>query len=226
MRAPNRQRAVAAIALLAGSFLVLHGVNRLTVDVWLLRIGEQTLWTWVNTTLFTASALSAFGFMALQRPGARWPWGAVGGLMLLLSADEVATVHERLEAEAGSQFSFFVLQPLIALAAVVLFVRLMRALEHESRVWVGLAAAALVLAQAGSTIVAEVQVAQAVDTGESIAEELLEMLVPAFILTATLPAVWPRVAAAFDRLDADFPQVDAVEPAAPEQLRPRRRLRG
>jgi len=198
VRAPDRKDAIAAIALLAGSFLILHGVNRLTFDVWLLRIGEQTLWTWVNSTLFTASALSALAFMALQRPGTRWPWAVVGAFMLALSADEVATVHERLEAEAGSQFSLFVLQPLIALAAVLLFVRLMRALEHDARVWVGLAAVALVLAQAGSTIAAEVELPQAVDTGESIAEELLELLVPAFILAATLPAVWPRVAAALE----------------------------
>lgn len=208
MRAPNRKGVVAAIALLAGSFLVLHGANRVTFDFELLRIGEQTLWTWVTSMLFAASALTAFGFMALQRPGARWPWGAVGGLMLVLSADEVAAVHERLEAEAGSGFSFFVLQPLIALAAVVLFVRLMRALEHDARVWVGLAAGALVLAQAGSTISAELELARALNTGQAIAEELLEMLVPAFILAATLPAVWPRVAAAFDR--------HTLEPAAPE----------
>jgi hypothetical protein len=199
----KRRDGVAAIAWLAGVFLFLHGMNRVTVDVWLLRIGEQTIWTWVNSTLFSAAALSAFGHMALQRPGARWPWGVMGAFMLALSVDEVAAIHERLEVEAGSQFSFFVLQPLVALAALVLFVRLMRALDRDSRVWVGLAAVALVLAQLGSTVVAEAQVPQAVETGEAIAEELLEMLVPAFLLAATLPAVWPRVAA-------------ALEPTAPE----------
>jgi hypothetical protein len=193
----SRTTVLAAIGLLAGSFLALHGLNRLTVDIEFLRIGEQSLWTWVTCTLFAASALTAFGFMALQPPAARWPWATVGALMLALSADEVAAVHERLE-EASSELSFFVLQPLIALAAVVLFVRLIPALERDARIWIGLAAAALVLAQLGSTVVTEREVSNAVHVGQAIAEELLEMLVPAFILAATLPAVWPRVAAGFD----------------------------
>ena len=205
-----------AIALLSVSFLALHGVNRLTVDVELLRIGEQTLWTWVTSTLFFAGALSAFGFMAMQRPGKRWPWGAVAGLMLALSADEVATIHERLEAEGGSQLSFFLLQPLIALAAVALFVRLMRALERDARAWIALAAGALLLAQVGSTLSAEAQLPHAINVAQAIAEELLEMLVPAFILAATLPAVWPRVAAAFElgALDAELEAGDPIVAAA------------
>jgi hypothetical protein len=151
----------------------------------------------VTSTLFAASALTAFGFMALQPPAARWPWATMGALMLALSADEVAAVHERLE-EASSDLSFLVLQPMIALAAVALFVRMIRTLERDARAWIALAAAALVLAQIGSTIVAELEVPNAVNVGQAIAEELLEMLVPAFILAATLPAVWPRVAAGFD----------------------------
>ena len=209
----SRTNLFGAIALLAASFLALHGLNRLTVDVELLRIGEQTLWTWVTSTLFAAAALSSLGFMALQRPGRRWPWAAVAGLMLALSADEVATIHERLEADGGSQFSFFLLQPLIALVAVALFVRLMRALERDARVWIALAAGALLLAQAGSTLSAEAQLPHAVNVAQAIAEELLEMLVPAFILAATLPAVWPRVAAGFEpeELEPGFERVDTPE---------------
>ena len=192
----SRKSTLVALAVLAASFLVLHGLSRLTVDAKILRLDEQTLWTWLTSTLFAASALSALGFMALQRPGRRWPWAAVAALMLALSADEVATIHERLETEAGSQFSFFLLQPLIALVAVALFVRVMRALDHEARIWVALAAGALLLAQAGSTLSAEADLPGAANTAQAIAEELLEMLVPAFILAATLPALWPRMAAA------------------------------
>ena len=207
-----------AIGALAASFLALHGLNRVTVDIEILRIGEQTLWTWVTSTLFAASAVAALGFMALQRPGRRWPWGAVAGLMLALSADEVATIHERLEADAGSDFSFFLLQPLIALAAVALFVRLMRAVDRDARVWITLAAAALVLAQAGSTLSAEGDLPKGVNTAQAITEELLEMLVPAFILAATLPALWPRVAAALRSEDpaARPERLDVSEPALHE----------
>lgn len=190
---PSRRAAVLGpIGVLAVSFLTLHGLNRVTVDAELLRIGEQSLWTWVTSTLFAASAASALGVMVLQGRGARWPWAAMAGFMLALSADEVAAIHERLE-EAGSQFSFLVLQPLLAFAAVALFIRVRRALEGDSRVWLGLAAGALVLAQLGSTLVAEVGVPHAAEVGQAIAEELLEMLVPAFVLAATLPVVWPRV---------------------------------
>ena len=190
---PSRRSAVLVpIGVLVVSFLTMHGLNRVTVDAELLRIGEQSLWTWVTSTLFAASALSALGVMVLQVHGARWPWAAMAGLMLALSADEVAVIHERLE-EASSQLSFLVLQPLLALAAVGLFIRLMHALEGDSRGWLGLAAGALVLAQLGSTLVAEIGVPHAVEVGQAISEELLEMLVPAFVLAATLPAVWPRV---------------------------------
>ena len=213
----SRTATVIAIGALAASFLVLHGLSRLTVDVEVLRIGEQTLWTWLTSTLFAASALSSLGFMALQPPGRRWAWAAVAALMLVLSVDEVATVHEQLEDEVGSQFSFFLLQPLLALAAVALFVRLMRALDREARLWVALAAAALVLAQAGSTLSAEAGLPEAANTAQAIAEELLEMLVPAFILAATLPAVWPRVRGA---LEPDAPEegVGRAEPLAPRSI--------
>ena len=204
MVAVSRSTAFVAIGLLAASFLSLHGLNRVTLDFELLRIGEQTLWTWVTSILFAASALAAAAFMALQRPGRRWPWAAVAALMLALSADEIMTIHERLEDETGSQVSFFLLQPLIAIAAVALFVRLMRALDGDARFWIALAAGALVLAQAGSTLSAEAELPGALNTAQAIAEELLEMLVPAFILAATLPALWPRLAAALE--------LDAVEP--------------
>ncbi|HEU0024476.1 MAG TPA: hypothetical protein VFQ12_07590, partial [Thermoleophilaceae bacterium] len=118
------------------------------------------------------------------------------------SVDEVATVHEQVEAEGGSSLSFFVLQPLVAIAAVALFVRLLDLLGRDERVWVVLAAGALVLAQVGSTIDAELQLPYALDKGWNVAEELFEMLVPAFILAATLPGVWQRVGPAL-RTDAE-----------------------
>ena len=205
--------AVMAIGLLAASFLALHGLNRVTFDFELLRIGEQTLWTWVTSILFAASALAAAAFTSLQGPGRRWPWAAVAGLMFALSADEIMAIHERLEADGGSQLSFFLIQPLIAIAAVALFVRLMRALGRDARVWAALAAGALVLAQVGSTLSAEAQLPNAVNVGQAIAEELLEMLVPAFILAATLPALWPRLVAALELepLDRGRGRLDAVE---------------
>ena len=194
----SRKAVLAAIAGLSAAFLGLHGVNRVTVDVEILRIGEQTVWTWLGSMLFAASALSALGFMALQRRGTRWPWAVMAVLMLALSVDEVATVHERVEEEGGSSLSLLVLQPLVAIAAVALFVRLLRALDREARVWVVLAAVALVIAQAGSTLDSEVDLPYALHEAWRVAEELLELLVPAFILAATLPTVWERVAPAFD----------------------------
>lgn len=194
--AVGRTAAAVAIGALAASFLALHGLSRLTIDLQILRLSEQSLWTWVTSTLLAASALSAFGFMALQRPGGRWPWAAVAALMLALSADEVATVHERLESSGGARFSFFLLQPLVALAALALFARLARAVDRDARIWIALAAGALLLAQAGSSVSAEADLPEAATVAQAIAEELLEMLMPAFILAATLPAVWPRVVSA------------------------------
>lgn len=193
----SRDTLIKAIGLLIVAFVVLHGLNRLTVDVQPLRIGEQSLWTWLTSTLFAVGALSTFAFSRLQPRGDRWPWVALAGVMLALSVDEVATIHERIETEGGSDLSFLVLQPLLALAVLGLFVQLMRAPTRDARIWIGLAAVALVLAQVGSTVDEKIELSGVLDGGQAAAEELLEMLVPAFLTSATLPAVWSRLAPVF-----------------------------
>ena len=185
-----------AIALLAGVFLTLHGLNRVTFDLLVFRIGEQTVWTWLTSTLFFAASVVVVAFVVLRRPPARWPWIALAVLMSALSLDEVAALHERVESEGGSDLSFFVLQPLTAGAAVILFLGIRRALDRAERLWVALAAGALVVAQIGSTLAAEVDLPHVLHEGWTIAEELLEMLVPALVLAATLPTVWRHLAPA------------------------------
>jgi hypothetical protein len=182
------------LAIVCAVFVVIHVVNVATADQDFLRINEeQNVWTWLISLVFAAAAASAWAFGALQQPGARWPWTTVGGVMLLLSADEVAMFHERIETDVSEDLSLLLLQPLLALAALALFIRLMRALEREARRLVGLAAAALVLAQAGSTVDSETEEPAGIDAVHDVVEEVLEVSVPTFVLAATLPLVWPRL---------------------------------
>lgn len=194
--ARHRNATWLAIALLVVGFLVLHGLSRATVDLEILRIGERTVWTWLTSTLFAAAALSAAAFAAMQRGGARRPWVAAAVLMVALSLDEVATLHESIEEEGGSQLSLFLIQPLIALVVIALLVRLSRDLGRDERLWMVFAAVVLAVAQVGSMVDSEVELPHVLHEGWRSAEELLEMLVPAFLLAATVPAPWQRVAGA------------------------------
>ena len=191
--APTVLTAVVAVAVL---FVGLHLVNVTTVDGRFFRIDqEQNLFTWISSVLFGLAAASSAAW-AFAHGSARTPWVLLALLLSVLSIDEVAMVHERLESSADSRLSFLVLQPLLAACAVWLLVTIMRGIDRAERPLVAAAIAALCLAQAGSIAASELDLAGPVAAAQGIVEEVLELLVPGFVLAATLPRVGPPLAAA------------------------------
>lgn len=96
-----------ALALMTGgillSFVVVLGVNDLTGALTRTRVfvnvnGEANLPAWWNGTLLLMVALGALACRSLtQRPAAaRRAWLAVAVVALIMSLDEIASLHERL----------------------------------------------------------------------------------------------------------------------------------
>lgn len=179
-----------AVAAAISVFLALHVINKATADgEWLRMDAEQNLVTWFGSALFLIAALASFGRSGLT-PDRRVAWLGLGALMLALSIDEVAMIHERLEDAGDSRLSFFILQPVIAVGAVALLVAIMRDLDPADRPLIAAAIAALILAQAGSIAYSQLELEGAVGAAQGLSEEILELAVPGLVLAAALPRVW------------------------------------
>jgi hypothetical protein len=169
----------ATIALLVAA----HVVNRLTVDSDLLRLdAEANLPTWASSGLFGLAGLAWLAVAAAERSERRLR-ATLGALLLVLSLDELATLHERLSAEIGASTAEWIVQPLAGLAAIALLVAAGRRAGATARRLLLAALGALVLghlAELATPAPEEGPVAAAL----KIVEESLEMLVGAFALAA------------------------------------------
>jgi hypothetical protein len=176
----------AAITLLA----LAHVVNRLTVDADLLRLdAEANLPTWASSLQFGLAGIACLALAATERAGG-WRWAAVGALLLLLSLDESATLHERLSAEVGATTAEWVVQPLAGLVAIVVLVGAGRQAGGVARRLLLVAVGALVLghlAELATPAPEQGPVAAAL----KIVEESLEMLVAALVLAAAAARAAP-----------------------------------
>jgi hypothetical protein len=80
-------------------------------------INERTIPAFFSGALLGAGALLAFLAARLEPRGERLSWTVFGLVLLLMSADEVAEIHERLETWTGTDWQQIYL-PVAALAAV------------------------------------------------------------------------------------------------------------
>ena len=93
--------AIVAIALalnVANALCIIAGANTDRTRFWLLAL-ERTPATWLSAAVLAATAAAAWA-VGHGRRDAR-TWNAVAGILLVLSVDEVATLHERLAAIPG-----------------------------------------------------------------------------------------------------------------------------
>jgi hypothetical protein len=175
-----------AIALLA----LAHVVNRLTVDVELLRLdAEANLPTWASSLQFGLAGIACLALVATDRVR-RWWWAAVGALLLLLSLDEFATLHERLSAEIGAATAEWFVQPLAGIVAIVVLVSAGRRAGGATQRLLMAAVGALVLAHLAE-LATPAPEQGAVAAALKVVEESLEMLVGAFVLAAAVAHAAP-----------------------------------
>ena len=102
--------ACAVIALLVAGHLV---TDLKVFDL----LEESNLPTWFSQAQFLLAA-GACAAAALQDPRARTAWFLLAAVMTFFSLDEVATIHERLEAHASVELALLVVEPLLGLALI------------------------------------------------------------------------------------------------------------
>ncbi|MGI8779092.1 MAG: hypothetical protein ACR2L8_02780, partial [Solirubrobacteraceae bacterium] len=165
------------------SLALVHVVNRVTVDSDLLRLDtEANLPTWASSLQFGLAGIACLLVAAADR-GGRGRWSGVSALLLVLSLDELATLHERLSAEIGAAVAEWIVQPLAGLAAIALLVAAGRQAGGVTRQLLLAAVGTLVaghLAELATPAPEEGLVAAAL----KIVEESLEMLMGALVLAA------------------------------------------
>jgi hypothetical protein len=184
-RSAPQWRVIAVSGSIIALLVAVHVANRLTVNAELLRLdAEANLPTWFSSLQFALAGAACLA-VAVARRRASWPWGLLGALMVLLSLDEVATLHERLSAQVGGTLAEVVIQPVAGLAVIALFVVVGRRAERTARRLLLAAAAALLLGHAAELATPppeEGHVAAAL----KIAEESFEMMLGALVLAAAV----------------------------------------
>jgi hypothetical protein len=180
------RRAIAGFVGGALALFVLDRLNRATgLDSAVLDIGgEHNVVTWFSSVQFAVAALVAG--VALGTGAARASvWGPIAAAMAIFSVDEVTMLHERVEDAAGD-WVVEVLEPLVALALVLVAVHVLRAVGRRERLLLVAAAGALLAAQATAAFNGG-DLPSVLANGLSAGEEMLEVLSGSFVLVAALP---------------------------------------
>jgi len=134
---------VAAVAVL----VAVHVLDRLTVESQFLDLnGEQNLQSWASTFAFSLAGILALGAGLEHRI-----WLAVGAIMLALSIDDVAMLHERMEEHVDGGVALLLIEPLAALAVLAVFALAARTVHGLSRALLIGGLVALVVAQGTSS---------------------------------------------------------------------------
>lgn len=140
---------LAGIALVA-ALVVLHGLNKeLLGDAHFLALDkDNNLPSWATTALFAIAGVT-YGLLAWLRPSARIPLAGLGALALLLSLEQTAQIHTRVEADLGDAATIG-LQTLAALGVVGVVAFAARALPALSNALLLAAIAAIAVSQGAS----------------------------------------------------------------------------
>jgi hypothetical protein len=188
-RALSLSDRVLVVALFSEFALVaLHGLNKvLFQDGTLLALdSEANLGTWFSTSQLLIAAM-AWAAMALSDRARRVVWGSIALLLSVLSLDEIAQFHERIE-ELNFDLTRFVLLPFVAFAVIALFLQATRHLDPRPRrlVWIG--AAVLAASQGATSANGYFDFPNAVQAALVIFEDWSEMVMGTFMLAAASEA--------------------------------------
>jgi hypothetical protein len=185
--------------VLAEAVLVLlHGANKLALgDAHFLALdAEKNLPTWFSASVFLLAGASWLLLAALRRQQGREFFAAIGVLLLALSLDEAAELHDRVEHLADFRVAILGWEPLLAVVVIWLFVQAYRRLGPRGRLLVVCGAVCLGGAQFVSALNGSVDFFYLGEVTLGVAEEWLEMLTATFLLGAALDAL-PEALAAY-----------------------------
>jgi hypothetical protein len=109
--------------------------------VWLLLDSEGNLSTWFTSTLFGAAALLALVVRHVDEDRHARGWAQVAGVLLLISVEEVAGLHERLDSKIGAamdtdgflHFAWIVPVGVVAALALAVLWQFVRSLAPSTR---------------------------------------------------------------------------------------------
>lgn len=163
-----------------------HVLNSVAFDWPFLNLNaEQNLPTWMSSLGFACAGLAwlaaGFGNAPPQRA-----WAALGVLMLALSLDDVAMIHEYLEDVGNERAMLLVIEPALALMIVASFAATARTLPRPSRqlLWSGLMA--LIVAQLASSSGFLAEGGTLSTAALAAVEESSEMMMAVLVLSAAV----------------------------------------
>jgi hypothetical protein len=213
---PLTWKVVTVLVALEAVLVLLHGANKLALgDGHFLALdAEKNLPTWFSSSIFCLAAASWLLLAAHRREEGGRFFAAIGLLLLALSLDEAAEIHDRVEDMADFRVAVLGWEPLLAVLVIWLFVRAYRQLGPRSRLLVLCGAACLGGAQFVSALNGTVDFFYLGEVGLGVAEEWLEMLTATFLLGAAIDALRDAIAAysrsasaraALDRVQKEIP---------------------
>lgn len=176
-------------------FVLLHGVNsELLGDRSFLALDrDANLPAWTETLLFAVAGLGCW-LLAWLEPAVRPPLALLGLVALLLSFEQMAQLHMRVEADLGSSATN-VIEPLMALGLVAIVAFASRGLPWLSRVLLWAAIAAIALAQGSSMVNAELDLPHLEIVVFQTLEEVGEMLTATLLIAAVAQPIIDGVVA-------------------------------
>jgi hypothetical protein len=180
--------------------VVLHGVNKeLLGDRSFLALDKDAnLPAWVETALFVGAGICC-GVLAWLKPRARLPLALLGVVAMLMSFEQMAQLHTRVEADLGDVATKGI-EPLMALGLVAIVVYAARQLPRISKVCLWGAVVAIAIAQGSSMLNSEFTLPHAPLVFFQTTEEVGEMLTATLLIAAM---VQPIVDAVVSRVLSD-----------------------
>jgi hypothetical protein len=151
---------------------------------------ESNVPTWFSSTQFVLAAMACM-WVGRSDPRAGRSWLLLGLVFLFFSFDEVAMIHERLEAHGSEDLFQFGIEPLIGLAVIAIFYRAMQSVPERTRRFLLAAIVALIASQACSAAASKLYGEDGSGAGFdtlAILEEVFKFLTGTFALVAALDA--------------------------------------
>lgn len=185
---------LAGIALVA-ALVVLHGLNKeLLGDANFLALDkDNNLPSWATTALFVVAGLASGG-LAWLAPHGRIPLALLATLALLLSLEQMAQIHTRVEEDLGDGATV-VLEPVMALGLIGVVALAGRGLPGLSKALLWMAIASIALAQGSSLANSEFDLPYAAAVLFQVVEEVAELLTAVLLIAAAIQPALDAVVA-------------------------------
>lgn len=132
--------------------VLLHGINKeLLGDGTFLALDQDAnLPAWIETALFVVAGLGCW-LLAWVRPGVRMPFALLGGVSLLLSLEQMAQLHTRVEADLGG-LATNAIEPSMAIGLVAIVAFAARGVPLLSKLLVWCSIVSIAVAQGSSMV--------------------------------------------------------------------------